>query len=255
MPLFFLRRCLRLGFAAIGLGLLLSPSVGQGASYPSPKGYVNDFAGVLDERSRVSLESLLSDLDRKAKAQVAVAVRQDLGGQDIESYAVDLYKAWGIGGKETDRGALILVSLEDRQVRIETGYGLEPVLPDGLCGQIIREEMIPSFKSGNFGEGVLKGAAAVALTVAQDAGVELSAAGPLEASGSRKGGSLLGFILTALLIFILAPIFISNPFLFLLLLSGSGHRGGGGFGGGGFGGGFGGFGGGLSGGGGATGRW
>lgn len=242
--------------AILGLvlaGSLCPPLLRAEDPYPAPRGYVTDHAGVLDGRASSALAGLLSELDRKAAAQVAVATVKDLGGRDVESYATGLYEAWGIGKKGSDRGALILVSVGDRKARIETGYGLEGILPDGLCGEILDRHMLPSFKEGDYAGGVLRGAVAVASVVARDAGVELTGAPvPAQRPAGRRG--LLSNILFIGLLALLAPVFIRNPFLLLLLLSG-GRGGGGGFGGGGFGGGFGGFGGGASGGGGASRGW
>jgi uncharacterized protein len=236
---------------AVAAATRLSVVVGAADPYPQPQGYVTDAAGVLDARASSALANLLSELDKKADAQVAVVMVKDLGGRDIESYAVGLYEAWGIGKKGTDRGALILVSVGDRKARIETGYGLEAILPDGLCGEILDQDMIPFFKQGGYSEGILRGAGRVASVVAKDAGVELSGVRIPASRSSGNGG--LSLVLFLLLLFFLAPVFLRNPLLVLLLLNSGRRRGG--FGGGGFGGGFGGFGGGSSGGGGASRGW
>ncbi len=207
---------------------------------------------MLDGRAAAALSGLLSELEAKADAQVAVVTVKDLGGSDPESYAAGLYEKWGIGNKATDRGALILVSVDDRRARIETGYGLEGVLPDGLAGEILDKHMVPFFRKGDYTGGVLRGASAVASIVARDRGVELTGGVPAGRQ-SKRGGWLSNLLFIALLL-VLAPVIIRNPFLLLLLLSG-GRGGRGGFGDGGFGGGFGGFGGGGSGGGGAGRGW
>ncbi|HKF56751.1 MAG TPA: TPM domain-containing protein, partial [Blastocatellia bacterium] len=104
-----------------------------------PTGYVNDFAGVIDPESAEAIRGLCEQIDHKAKAQIAVVTIHSLDGADIESYAVDLYKAWGIGPKSQNRGVLILVAVNDHRYRIEAGYGLEPILPDGKVGGFGRE--------------------------------------------------------------------------------------------------------------------
>lgn len=245
----FTKNILR-GFSAAVLFCLLLPWKAAAGDYPRPGGLVNDFAGALDEQTKSALNGLASELGGKTGTYVAVAMVKDMGGSDVDSYATGLYEAWGIGKKGRDKGALILVSIGDRKARIETSYGLEGILPDGLCGQIIDREMLPFLKKGDYSQGILRGAAAIASIVARDAGVELSFRDtrPLE-----KTSSPASRILSALLFVFLAFIFLKNPFLFLLFLGGPGR--GSGFGGGGFGGGSGGFGGGLSGGGGASRSW
>ncbi len=239
--------------AILAAGLRAAPAVA--AVPPRPQGWVNDYAGILDARLRMQLNQLLTRLEQRTGAEIGVLTVKSLEGRDIESYATDAYRSWGIGKKGKDNGALILVAVEDRQVRIETGYGLEGILPDGKCGEIIRESMIPNFKAGDYPRGLVAGILAVTRIVVESAGgtlEELGASAPAGRRAVRRGP--LGGLLPFLLIIVLFPVMRRNPFLFFLLLSGmSGHRGG--WSGGGFGAGGGGFGGGLSGGGGATGRW
>ena len=114
-----------------------------------PSGYVNDFAQVLSSESAAYLENLCTEADEKAKAQIAVVTIHSLDGRDVEGYAVDLYKSWGIGNKSTNRGVLILFATDDHRYRIEVGYGLEPILPDGKVGGFGREA-VPLLKQGDF---------------------------------------------------------------------------------------------------------
>src|ERR1051325_10190555 len=93
-----------------------------------PTGYVDDFARVIDPASREAIEQLASQIDQKTGAQIAVVTIRSLDGADIESYASDLYKQWGIGPKSSNRGVLILLAVNDRRYRTEVGYGLEPIL-------------------------------------------------------------------------------------------------------------------------------
>jgi len=219
------------------------------ADYPAPKGYVNDYAGVMESRHVQALSGLLAELEQKAQAQVAVAVMPGIKGADIESYAVGLFQKWGVGAKGSDRGALLLVAIAEKGARIEVGYGLESVIPDGKAGEILRTNLVPAFKEGRPSEGITNAAAAIAFAVAADRGVELT--GQATPQQGRRPASLLSRIITIAIFILLIPIFIRNPFLFMMLFMGAGR---GGFGGG-FGSGGGGFGGGLSGGGGASARW
>ena len=99
-----------------------------------PTDYVNDFAHVLDQNTIAQLDNICQQIDQKAHAQIAVVTIKSLDGSDIESYAVDLFHKWGIGSKATDKGVLILLATQDHRYRIEVGYGLEPILPDGKVG-------------------------------------------------------------------------------------------------------------------------
>jgi uncharacterized protein len=220
---------------------------------PAPGSYVNDLAGVLDARTAGELNGVLADLDARAKAQVAVLTVKTLGGSDIESYAVKTYKKWGIGDKKTNRGVLLLVATEDHKARIEVGYGLEGILPDGLTGAIQDKYIIPYFKAGDYSSGVSQGALAIASVIARDSGVELAGGYAERPQGRALPPLTFGQkIIAGLLLFALVIFVIRHPFLaFFLLQSMMRSSGGGGFGGGGFGG----FGGGSSGGGGSSRSW
>ncbi|PKM98222.1 MAG: hypothetical protein CVU79_04145 [Elusimicrobia bacterium HGW-Elusimicrobia-3] len=233
--------------------LAICPAIAaaQGAA-PAPRAYVNDTAGVLDSRTTAKLNAVLADLDARANAQVAVLTVKTLGDRDIETYAVETYKKWGIGDKKTSRGVLLLVAVEDRKSRIEVGYGLEGILPDGLTGAIQDDYMLPYFKAGDYSAGVVQGSLALAMTIAKDSGITLSE-GAQGAQGARRQARPLtaGQKILALLLLVGFIIFaIRHPVLAILLLQ-TMTRGGGGFGGGGFGG----FGGGSSGGGGSSRSW
>jgi len=253
--------------AVLLLGSLGIPGQASARTWPKPQGYVSDFAGVLDAASRDSIEALAAELREKTGAELAVATTPDLGDDDIDAAAVDLFKAWGVGSKSKDEGVLILLAQQERRVRIEVGYGLEGILPDGLCGSIIRHVMAPDLSAGRYGPGLLQGARAVVGVIARDRGVAITGAIQPPSEDERGGVTPRSVFMIALLI----AIVLSN-----ILRSGARRRGwmgrrggpggyggmfggfggmGGGFGGGGGGGGFGGFGGGGSGGGGASGGY
>lgn len=244
---------------------------GEAVALPRPHGWVSDLAQSLDDQTRTRLEVLLGELEQKTGDEVAVVVVPALEGESLEQYANDLFKGWGIGKKGKDNGVLILVALSDRRVRIETGYGVEGILPDGLCGDIIRTAMIPYFKEGRYAAGIVSGTTTVARLLARARGVPLTQ--PFTGEGVRgpQRGSRPPSWWTILLMFAPWMIFLGP---LVLLLAAQGTRGrryrpgagiwfgpaggvGGGmrWGGGGFSSGFGGFGGGLSGGGGASGGW
>jgi uncharacterized protein len=108
---------------------------------------------------------VMNTLQKTTGAQLAVAVIPSLDGRPLEDYANQLFNTWGVGTKKKNDGVLILVAMSDRKMRIEVGYGLEGVLPDGLCGDIIRNQMRPAFKAGNYGEGILAAAERISTIV------------------------------------------------------------------------------------------
>jgi len=139
------------GIAGESLGLRAASGA---PTFPKPTGYVNDFAHVLDLAARTSLEQRLSEYDRTTGNQIAVAIFPDLGGVPINELTVRLEEAWKVGKRGKDNGVLIVVGLKERQVRIETGYGLEGKITDSDAGAIIRDVIAPAFRAGRYGEGL-----------------------------------------------------------------------------------------------------
>lgn len=136
--------------------------------------YVQDYAQVLSAEDKCRLLSIGQELDNKTTAQLAVVTVKNLDGQPIEDYALSILREWGIGSKEKNNGALIVVAVQDRRSRIEVGYGLEGLLTDGLTGRIQDQSMIPYFRKGNYAAGIVNGYAVTASLIAKDAGVQLT---------------------------------------------------------------------------------
>lgn len=124
-------------------------------SFPEPVGYVNDFANVLTEVEENEINELITSLENDTKVEIAVVTIPSTEGLTIEEYANTLFNKWGIGKKGQDNGVLLLIAMKERAIRIEVGYGLEPILPDGLCGEIIRNNMVPYLKAGEVGQALL----------------------------------------------------------------------------------------------------
>jgi uncharacterized protein len=230
-----------------------------------PQGYVSDFAHVLDTQTRQELEIYCGQLERSTGVQMALVTLPSLDGNPIEDVSNNLFRQWGVGKKGKDEGIMLLVAVQDHRDRIEVGYGLEPLLPDGFDGAILRN-IQPMLGQGQYSQAVISAAAQISAEIDRAKGVTPDNAPRRrvrEAPESRglpwpvivigiivllllfRGGGSGGGLLTGLIL--------GN-------LLGRGGRdsgwGGGGFGsGGGGGGGFGGFGGGDSGGGGASGSW
>jgi len=241
--------------------ILLSLNV-VAQQFPQPKGYVNDFANVIPPSQEQQINRICLELKQKTGAQIADVTIQTLGDNYIEDYAVRLFEKWGIGEKGKDNGVLVLNAIRERKIRIEVGYGIEGIIPDGKAGRIRDQYLLPYLKKEDFGTGHLYTVAAIAKEIANEYGVELTGNVQLPRSrSSRSKGKGIGGILSMLFFFFL--IFATRgrilPWLLLGSMFGGGGRdrgGWGGFsGGGGFGGGFGGFGGGMSGGGGASGSY
>jgi len=254
--------------------LLLAALIGVSASamlaervedLPKPTGYVSDYANVLSPEAIARLERLCGQLDHsQANAQIAVVTIHTLNGADAAEYANALEDKWKMGRKGSDRGALVLLAVDDHKYRIEVGYGLEGILPDGKVGDIGRE-MVPLLRASDYDGAISQAVGEVAQVIAADAKVTLDEEPALQQPVLRHHSSGVSYVrLVILLIVVALYLFrvLGSFGLFgawgLGLLSGGivGRGGGGGFGvGGGGGGGFGGFGGGGFGGGGAGGSW
>src|SRR5262249_15460237 len=137
-----------------------------------PVGYVNDFAGVLDDATKAYVTQTGQQLDQKAQAQVALVTVNSTDGEEIFNYSVNLYQKWGIGQKGKDRGVLILLAVKDRRYFINVGYGLEPILPDGKVGGFGREA-VPYLKQNDYSGAAKLLVSRVAQVIGSDAGVSL----------------------------------------------------------------------------------
>jgi uncharacterized protein len=259
----FVPRCVLFFLGTLFLLLLLEDFGFAERPFPKPQGLVNDYADVIPEPYKVKIQAVVSELLQKTEIPVVLVTLPDIDGAEYNDYVNRLYSAWGIGKKGEDKGVLIFLTVKERKMRIETGYGVEAILPDGLVGEIRDRYMIPYLKRDEFGEGMLNGTLAIAQVIAKSAGVRLT--GEPAPKAAPKGNSGISFLSIVLLLMFFMLMFrrggLRSLLLGALLMSGRGSSGtgyrGGGFGGsfGGFGGGFGGFGGGMSGGGGAGGSF
>ncbi|WP_332654638.1 TPM domain-containing protein [Brevundimonas sp.] len=129
--------------------------------FPELSGRVVDQARLLTPEKEAELTTRLEALERDTSDQLVIVTVESLQGLEIEDYGYRLGRAWGIGQAEDDNGVLLIVAPEERKVRIEVGYGLEPVLTDGLSALIIHNEILPAFREGYFERGIDQGAAAI----------------------------------------------------------------------------------------------
>ncbi len=256
---------LRVVVVALALAALaaLGPApVRAAANLPALTGRVVDKAQVLSAGERADLEGKLADLEMKSGIQLVVATVSSLGGEEIEPYANELFRAWKLGEAKKNNGVLFLIAPQEHRVRIEVGYGLEGTLTDATCSLIIANAVAPRFKAGDYDGGVARGVDDIITVLTTDAAdwqkkPELRAEGDASFLDAIAPFLVFGFILFVFYIItrhggggggggLLGNILIASA----LMGRRGGSFGGGDFGGGGFSGG-----GGSSGGGGASGSW
>ncbi|MBB6609764.1 TPM domain-containing protein [Pontibacter sp. Tf4] len=232
---------------------------------PNPPRLVNDLADILTQQEEAALEHKLVNYNDTTSTQIAIVTIKSIGDYDANQYAAELGERWGVGSAKFDNGIVILVAIEQRKVAIQTGYGMEHLVPDAIAKRITEYTLKPNFQQGEFYKG-LDDATSFIISVASG---EYQAEPGQNADG-EGGPSIMFIIIIALLVLFIfsrfgrgggggrggrgysrtfgGPIIIPGGF-------GTFRTGGGIFGGGGGGGGFGGFGGGSFGGGGASSSW
>jgi len=222
---------------------------------PEPTGWVNDYALVISNEYQEKLTSLIKEVEAKTSAEIFVVTLRSIAPFDEKQYTRSLFDKWQPGKKGKDNGVLLLLAIKERRWRIETGYGIEGILPDGLCGEIGRNYMVPYFKNGKYSEGLYQGALKISQIITRDANVNLIALEGFKDKLPWESKAPIIFLL-----FLIASSIILFNYLFNKRTPGRGDNagvnygsnswgsgwGGGGFGGGGFGGGGGGGGGGGS---------
>ncbi len=221
--------------------------------YPEPtkEFFVNDFAGIMSESDRQTVISMGAALDNATKAQAVVVTVGDLDGEEISEYALNLGRKWGVGDKEKNSGVLILLSVEERQIYVAVGYGLEGALPDSKTGRLIDTYAIELLKNGNYGLGLTSLYTAVVNEIYIEYNLPVPENyTPIDNIPQENGEEpsaktvLISWIIMMVIVAVL--LFIGRKRGILFLVRPGGFGGFGGFGGGNFrgGGGFGGFGGG-----------
>ncbi len=254
--------------------VLATPVAAQ--DFPKLTGRVVDNAGLLSPADEAALDRKLEALEQASSRQLVVATVPDLQGYEIEDYGYQLGRSWGIGQDEANNGTILLVAPNERKVRIEVGYGLEPILTDALSSVIVNQAVLPRFKAGDYPGGINAGADAIIQQLqappeeAEQRAIAAQQKQQEQARSGQDGGSIFPLIFWGFIfLFVILPMLRGRGrgrkyrrgggLPIILWGPGSGGGGGGGFGGfgGSGGGGFGGFsgGGGSFGGGGASGGW
>ncbi|MET4684403.1 TPM domain-containing protein [Brevundimonas faecalis] len=263
----------------LGLALWLAalPAFAAEIRFPALTGRVVDDAQLLTPDQEHALTGKLAMLEQQTGDQLVVVTLPSLQDREIEDFGYQLGRHWGIGQKENDGGALLIVAPNERKVRIEVGYGLEGVLTDAYASMIIRNDILPAFRDGDYATGVMRGTDAVIAQLTADPAEAAARAQEAKQAQEKSGGDEIGVIGFLVVMFILFAVvgalgggrrgrrYRGSDGLSSVLIWGASEamrnrgrdddRGGGGFGGGfGGGGGFSGGGGGF-GGGGASGGW
>lgn len=177
------------------LFLFLSVSLAAAAAVPALRGRVNDYAQILSPGQSSSLESQLARLEQDTGHQVVVLTLPTLDGEDIEGFGIRVAESWKIGKKGFDNGVILIVAVNDRKLRLEVGYGLEGVLPDVTANRIIRDYIVPLFRTGDFGAGIVSGITAVEKVIRKEPLPEASRKQP------QNRSSELNFIVMLLITF------------------------------------------------------
>ncbi len=240
-------------FSSLLAVLFLFGLAGADVKYPNFVGHVNDFAKIFPADTAKKLETELRTYKEQTSIEIAVVTVPSLEGLSVEDYTIGLARKWGVGNKKKDDGVVLLVAPNERKVRIEVGYGLEPDLTDSQAGRVIRDQIIPLFKEGRMADGVVAGVAGVLQQLGekpyQERLEERKNAPP-----AKEGLPLWVIVLIAIVIIVVIFLVVtaimesdgyssggsgysSGGFTWSSGSSSSSDSGGGGFGGGGFGGG------------------
>ncbi len=190
---------------------LLTAGPAAAQEVPALSGRVVDAADLLSPEQEVSLVTLSEQVEQASSRQFVIATVPDLQGYEIEEYGYRLGRAWKIGQGEANNGVILLVAPNERRVRIEVGYGLEPIVTDALASVIVNQTILPRFRAGDMGGGVVAGAQAVAeqLKLPLEAAEERAraqVAGAREKRGARGGGFPIMLIFwIAVLVMVVLP--------------------------------------------------
>jgi uncharacterized protein len=205
----------RFGLAAITLALATCAPV-HAQLLPVPQNHVEDRARILSAQAFAQLDTMLTKLEQSTSAQIILLTVDTTGGLPIDDFAQQHFESWKLGQAGKDNGALIVIAVKDRKMRIEVGYGLEPALPDAFCSRILREDFTPNFRKGDYEGGLIAG---VSRIVNKAAGSEMVEAPQPQRRATRgKIGRLAPLIPCCVLLFIFG-------LMFLMAAAGSRQRG------------------------------
>src|SRR3990167_45375 len=196
----------RFAYLSLALISILAPlSLASALEVPPLRGRLNDLAGLLPAERARALEERLARFERETGHQVALLTIASLEGEDLEGFSIRVAENWKIGKKGFDNGVILLISKNDRKLRIEVGYGLEGVLPDALASRIIREIIVPRFRANDYAGGVEAGVEAI---------MRVTRGEPLQIP--ERTGSVArrnDFPFGALVVFVIITLFLESIFI------------------------------------------
>ncbi|WP_052216029.1 TPM domain-containing protein, partial [Sphingomonas sp. ERG5] len=192
--------------------LLCCATLASAQTFPPLSGRVVDAANILAPEQEAQLNQLAVDIEKASSRQFVVATVPDLQGYPIEDYGYKLGRAWKIGQKDANNGIILLIAPTERKVRIEVGYGLEPIMTDALSGMIIRDTILPEFRKGDMAGGIVAGANAIGeqmklpLEAAEARAQKLASERPAAKSSSSSGnGAAIAIFWIIILFFVVFP--------------------------------------------------
>ncbi|MBX3595336.1 TPM domain-containing protein [Sphingomonas sp.] len=194
----------------------LAVTAAHAQSFPKLTGRVADAAGLLSPEQVAQITQMSEATEQATGRQLVVATVTDLQGYPIEDYGYRLGRAWEIGQSEANNGIILLVAPNERKVRIEVGYGLEPIVTDALASQIVNDDILPRFKAGDMGGGIVAGAAAIneqlklPLEAAEARAKQLLDAGAKKKKSGDDGDWIFIVFWLAILFFFVLPVVFGN---------------------------------------------
>lgn len=201
--------------------LFLTANAYPNDEIPKPDGWVNDYAGVIVPKTKERIIQLISELEVKSSVEIAIVTKQSIAPYDEKTYARLIFDKWRIGKSGKDNGVLLLLAIKERRWRIETGYGIEGILTDSVCGEIGRNYMVPYFKQVNYSEGLYSGVAALTKTIATGLNLNITGLNNIDLKKKNKDDSVF-FYLFILLFFTIWnlpwPIYIGLTFTLVFSL-------------------------------------
>lgn len=224
------------------LGVLLSavlvfilPLISFAADFPKPTSefFVNDYANVMSREDKDTIMQIGADLYKQTSAQIVVVTVNSLNGYNVKDYALKLGREWGVGDKEKNNGVVLLLSVSDRQVTIQVGYGLEGCLPDGKTGRILDNCAIPYLSENNFSKGLTEAYKAISDSVYKEYNVEPGVAYEIDGNVDEDTlEDIIGYIIIIVIVILLTLLKGRRRRFFFFPFIGGGHSGFGGFSGG-----------------------
>lgn len=153
--------------------ICLCPFITLADDVPDYVGFVNDFANIIPEKDKRIMNTVITELKEKTKAEIAVLTVKSMAPYTvIEDFSMAVAEKWKVGSKD-DEGIILVLALEERQIRLEVGYGLEGIINDAMAGRILRNNIIPFFNGGEYGTGLRHGVCKIADIISKEKGVEL----------------------------------------------------------------------------------